>query len=292
MVKSVPLKRRHGSSNKSHDPVIRKRKASKFLYGNETFDVRCIKEMKSENGQRWWLVAWAGEQDDGLPWEDSWEPSSCVPSIMRQRFLARRKARVDRSILVDTSPLDLKVKKVVAKAVEGTKPKEKGQQKSIEVPALSLTSIARNYLENVAAETGCGIQETYDPSDKVTTWQLNMTDPQTIGKWCSFEQTMVDEARAEKKKKVAAKGVGSLRHGGGRAHNCDMAVVGVPLVLRASDNSQTPGLCNFEVEFPTVYFNGIYGTPEIPHMNEGMLKDRNNLNSVVAYVRVSISEKG
>ena len=175
-----------------------------------------IKGMKVENGARQWLVAWAGEQPDGTAWPDSWEPSSCVPDEMLKAYLARRKETIARSILVDTSPLDLKVAQVISTAVEKAKAKHKGQQHEIPVLAISLRDIGENYLEAVASQFGCSVDETYDPSDGVTTWQVNMTNMETIGKFCSFEQTMVDVARGGKTRRIAAHGIGALRHGGGR----------------------------------------------------------------------------
>ena len=39
------------------------------------YEARCVKDMRVENGQRQWLVAWKGSDAAGYAFKDSWEPT-------------------------------------------------------------------------------------------------------------------------------------------------------------------------------------------------------------------------
>ena len=96
---------------------------------------------------------------------------------------------------------------------------------------------------------------------------------QKVAKFCSFE------------KYFKYGGIGAVRYELGRASNKDMMCVGLPLVLKFSDTANAAGCVNASIEAASVFFNGIFGTPEIPHMTKGMLKETKNISTLVAYVR-------
>ena len=75
------------------------------------YPVRVIKDMKSVNGKRTWLIGWEGEDENGDAWADSWEPSSFVSQDLMDAFLTDTAGRKDRVIEVDTRPLDNLVQK-------------------------------------------------------------------------------------------------------------------------------------------------------------------------------------
>ena len=45
------------------------------------YAVQKIKDMVVENGARWWLVAWAGANENGEPFNDTWEPTSSLTPL-------------------------------------------------------------------------------------------------------------------------------------------------------------------------------------------------------------------
>ena len=75
--------------------------------------MRFVKDMKVENGKRFWLVAWAGADDDGKAWEDSWEPTRNVNQVLRDEYTADRREGAVRQICVDPRPLDKLVQRTV-----------------------------------------------------------------------------------------------------------------------------------------------------------------------------------
>ena len=48
------------------------------------------------------------------------------------------------------------------------------------------------------------------------------------------------------------------------------------------------GVATTIIEFNTCWGNGMYGTLKIPHMKRGMLKERQHLNKVLAYVKTHL----
>ena len=54
--------------------------------------------MKAESGKRLWLVAWAGKNEKGEGWADSWEPTSFVREQLRRDYLEDRQQRQQRII--------------------------------------------------------------------------------------------------------------------------------------------------------------------------------------------------
>ena len=61
--------------------------------------------MRTQNGKREWLIAWAGQQDDGKAWLDSWEPSKNVPQEEREAFMRKKQDKRMRAITIDPTPL-------------------------------------------------------------------------------------------------------------------------------------------------------------------------------------------
>ncbi|KAL1510677.1 hypothetical protein AB1Y20_006973 [Prymnesium parvum] len=50
---------------------------------NAWWKVRCLKDLKVENGASFWLVAWDGSDSSGRAWPDSWEPTMNISKDLR-----------------------------------------------------------------------------------------------------------------------------------------------------------------------------------------------------------------
>ena len=73
--------------------------------------------MRVVNGQRLWLVAWAGKDAAGNSWTPSWEPTkNILDHDMMAKFLRDRREGALRVIEVDARPLDTLVQRTVAHA--------------------------------------------------------------------------------------------------------------------------------------------------------------------------------
>ena len=66
-----------------------KRKWWKALY---------IIDMKVVDGKRLWRIAWSGYDDEGEPWEPSWEPTMNVSGDLIEAFTADRKGGLSRAL--------------------------------------------------------------------------------------------------------------------------------------------------------------------------------------------------
>ena len=102
--------------------------------------MRFVKDMKVDNGKRFWLVAWAGADDDGKAWEDSWEPTRNVD----------RKEGAVRQISVDPRPLDKLVQRTIAQCAMSELGATFGKVHETPILALSLLDLAKYFMATVA----------------------------------------------------------------------------------------------------------------------------------------------
>jgi hypothetical protein len=112
------------------------------------YPVRVIKDMKSVNGKRTWLIGWEGEDENGDAWADSWEPSSFVSQDLMDAFLTDTAGRKDRVIEVDTRPLDNLVQKRIGRAALTEDRDSFGHKIVTDLPEMRLADIAWNYFES------------------------------------------------------------------------------------------------------------------------------------------------
>ena len=49
--------------------------------------VQAVKDLRVVDGKREWLIGWAGADDEGDAWPDSWEPSKLLTPDLIDHFL-------------------------------------------------------------------------------------------------------------------------------------------------------------------------------------------------------------
>lgn len=147
-----------------------------------------MKDMRDENGQRKWLIGWAGEDEDGRGWDDSWEPTSFVSPDLRQAYLSSRKARVKRAITIDPAPLDAMAPRAVALSVQHGAKESFGLAFETPIPALTHVDLAEYVL--CAAEECFGITRRvqYVPKSRETITEVRIESPEQIGDFCEFHR--------------------------------------------------------------------------------------------------------
>ncbi|KAL1503818.1 hypothetical protein AB1Y20_016003 [Prymnesium parvum] len=238
--------------------------------------VRRLKDLKVQNGARFWLVGWDGSDSGGQPWPDSWEPTANVSKDLIDDFLINRREEVSSRIPVDIRPLRTLVQRSVAAAVMKDKNSAFGRVHEINLDALSLRDLALYYIHSIGEQYQVPIKEQYNPKDKITIVEVRLKDPTQIGDFCSFENFLPTNV-----------GKKSLRFKMGRKSNADAAIVAV-IMLRCFDNKRVPGCVTFQVEFHTCHINGTFGTFTTPHLSKGLLKDKAFLDGVVGYARAQM----
>jgi len=150
-------------------------------------------------------------------------------------FRNNEKEKLERTILVDSRPLDSLVQRSVATAMVKNPDDSFRHTHAIEIGALALADLAEHYLQSVATTYNVRIKEEYDPKSKVVTHELRLTVPEDIGEFCSFE------------KLYSQKAIKHVRYMGDRAQNVDLIIVGI-IMLRTLTNKRTPGLVTTEAE--------------------------------------------
>ena len=82
------------------------------------------------------------------------------------------------------------------------------------------------------------------------------------------------------------KAYGPMRYDIGRAHNHSVCTVAIPMSFVVEYNRAVPGVVSFYLKFPTIRFNGKYGTPTLPQIEDShKLKDARYTDRVVQYVK-------
>lgn len=237
--------------------------------------------MKVEGGQRFWLVPWEGEDEDGNPWDDQWEPTKNVSEDLREQYLNDQKQKVVRAITVDPRPLDGIVQQALALSVQHGAKESFGLTQATPIAALSLRDLAEYYLSSVSEKYGVELMEEYDPSTRETTREVRLLTSRA-GDFCAFEKYI-----------KASRALKSLVFRGLRVTNVDMVIVAV-IMLRYVTNKRTEGLVSFEAEYHTCYINGNDGNLEPPHLSAEVnhwLNHTANKNAVVAYAREIIPDE-
>lgn len=241
-------------------------------YYEKLWPIREIKDLKVENGARRWLVAWEGENDDGKAWADSWEPTRNVTAEAIAEWRADGKERAARSICIDTRPLDTLVQHEIWQRFSAVPTDTFGHEVTFSIGALALRDVAHHYLTNISMQYGVELREEYDPKAKELTYEVRITDPASVSKFCSFEH-------------FSRRAKGALRFRGRRTTDVDMEIVGV-LHLRYVTDKAVRGCVSFEVEIHTAYINGMTGGMQPPHQADGaFLKFNSNRNALIAHAR-------
>ena len=168
--------------------------------------VQAVKDLRVIDGRREWLIGWAGADDKGGAWPDSWEPSKLLSRDLIDDFLLDRKERLLRVVSVDARPLDSLVQRKISHAVanELSCVETFGRVHEISIDALQLRDLAESYFKSVVARFGLTPRVVYDPRSRVTSHELRIKNPEDVGEFCAFEVFMKHG------------GVGALRHALGR----------------------------------------------------------------------------
>jgi hypothetical protein len=240
-----------------------------------------VKDVRTTNGKREWLCAWAGEDEKGRGWEDSWEPTRNVTEEAIREYFGKQKEHAVATISVDPRPLITLVNRSIAYAMT-TVMKENndsfGHKHILPIPELSLLDLAKHFMQHTLhTHTHLARKTEYDPTRRQEVTELRFPTPRTIGDFCSFQDRLPDT------------GYKSLRFRLGRKSNVDMVVVG-SLSLRYYDNRSIPGLVTFEASFETARINGIYGHLTGPHQVSGHLSKPSNMNALRTYVRMILPD--
>jgi hypothetical protein len=246
-----------------------------------------------ETGERFFRVVWAGNDKKGQPYEPTWEPESNICESLVVEYDVALQMVEKGTVEVSIINLYQHVRQGLAQRVLLAKTRCRPSIHIFDVECLAERCIAEAFLQcatlpfqmSVIARSGktlppSGIKvpivETLD-DDGVVTRQVNYTCMRDVADFCGFH-SLFDSSR----------GRGALLYNLGRASNVDLMVVGLPVVLKYSTNRKTKGVVSFTITFPTVHINGLFGTPTIPQMVSGMLKDPEQLNAVVQYVKTYI----
>ena len=243
--------------------------------------VQAVKDLRVVDGKREWLIGWAGADDEGDAWPDSWEPSKLLTPDLIDHFLRDRKERLLRVIPVDGRPLDSMVQRKIAHAVanELSCVETFGRVHEIAIDALQLRDLAVAYFNSVVARFNLTPKSVYEPKSRVTCHELRIKNPDDVGEFCAFEAFMNPNS-----------GVGALRFALGRKSNMDAVVVS-PISMWYEDNAHTPGCVNFTVEICTCKINGATGSLTPPHLgasSKNLLKTDAYKNRVITYVRENL----
>ena len=113
--------------------------------------VHAVKDLRVVDGKREWLIGWAGADDDGGHWPDTWEPTKHLGADLIDDFLLDRKERLLRVVSVDARPLDSLVLRKISHAVsiELSCVVSFGRVHEIAIDALQLRDLAENYFKSV-----------------------------------------------------------------------------------------------------------------------------------------------
>jgi len=244
---------------------------------------------EDEDGEREFLVKWAGEKRKGVPWADSWEPEHfCNETAVRDfDFKVGVLDGLQLSGL-DVTPLAELTRKKVADALKACKGREIACMHDLALDFLAHESLFRAFvllasrpraLPSVGARkskfdrASAAVLEVEETKHYI---QLCLTDLKDIANFCSLEKFLGRD-----------NAVGLLRHDMGRDFNKDLQAVAFPLVLTAK-RTDIAGIFSVSLKFPSVHFLGKFGTPEAPQMEKGMLKLEENKQRFVAFVRKAL----
>ena len=114
--------------------------------------VHAVKNLRVVDGKREWLIGWAGADDDGGHWPDTWEPTKHLGADLVDDFLLDRKERLLRLVSVDARPLDSLVQRKISHAVsnELSCVESFGRVHEISIDAPHLGASSKNLLKTDA----------------------------------------------------------------------------------------------------------------------------------------------
>ena len=249
--------------------------------------VRLLEVREGEGGGREFLVQWAGEDRNGDPWPNDWQPEKNVTADAIHEFEFSCGVMNDLQLDgIDVRPLLSLARKRIANALLTCKHKEIASMHNIPLEFLAHEKLCRAFfalaarpavLPNFTAKKSKVDRMAASVLDVQETdefMQLNLTTIEDVAWFCSLQQHLGKE-----------KAKGLLRFDFGRKFNSDLQAVGVPLSLTAKKDKDIDGIVAVTLKFPSVHFLGKFGTPEPPPMERGWLKSEANLRKLVAHVR-------
>mmetsp|Transcript_9794 Transcript_9794/g.25279 ORF Transcript_9794/g.25279 Transcript_9794/m.25279 type:complete len:329 (-) Transcript_9794:423-1409(-) len=261
---------RYSEAEFNNPRSVRPAAAARSVWGKKLFSVHIVKDVRGEGAHREWLIGWDGEDEEGYPWEDSWEPTKNVGATLRAAFLADQKAAVKRLISIDSRPLDFIVQRSIWEKIFAQPVATFGHEIRVPLPALTLGSLAAHYFETMSNEYALTVGE------NAYTRELRLREPSQIGSFCDFSQF------SEKASK-------SLLFRGRRCGNVDMIIVG-DITITYTNEHPVAGCVNAEATVHTAWINGATGNIIGPHLTKGYLKKTDNMDKLIDYARSIVPE--
>lgn len=249
--------------------------------GNEYRVTKLLGHRKSSKKGIEYLVRWWGCDENKKQWDDTWEPEENVGDGNIEEYEAKLNLVESKKISVDVKPALQAVRKTIAQTLAIDKTRLEPLQHDIALDMLALEPLAMSILEMVAALGAAKggkpleIATTISQDNKVVK-TVTYNEMWQVDKFCAFQHFL-----------DAEKAIGAIRYNVGQASNKEISCVSIPMRFSVTYNRSIPGLVTTEVHFPTMRFNGAYGTPTPPQTlsDTHKLKNENYMDTVVAYVK-------
>ena len=257
-------------------------------WGKEVFKAEKVLAHRVGHGKvTEYLVRWHGRDPaTNRPWHDRWEPDENVSDDLILTYEKTQRHVCDRTVRVNAKPAYEALRRTVANAVCIDKTRAEPIVHRIFVEMLSMGQLAVPVLYMLAElggtrSTPLEISELPGDATCEKTLVLVYTNMEQITRFCAFEHFISSD-----------KALGAMRYDLGRTSNYEIGTVAPPLRFTINYNRLTPGIVSFEVNFPTVRFNGAYGTPEPPQLDrKHWLRSPANLGRVVAWVKAHLPHR-
>ena len=242
------------------------------------YEVEAIIDHRYVESNLEYLVAWKPAHD-GTAYEPSWEPAAFANASLRRSY--HQLASLPPIIVsADVRPLIGRALRAVWAAVTLAKTRARPRVHEVLLPEISLPELGAAFLTAVASPWLLrGGAATGDPlpvlsstgDDGVETKEVVMTELAAISALCGFHH-------------YSTSATGLLHHTIGRESDGSMLAVGMPVMLKVTNNRRD-GLVTTSIQFPTVLFNGGTGEPQPPPATKGMLKKEVNKIKLTKFVR-------
>ena len=251
-----------------------------------------IKDHRFVGSERQYKVEWAGSDQHGNPWADSWQCECDVGDYHVNMYTRRLLCVESKLVSVNLQPVVYAVRKSVAHAVVLAKTKCKPRVHFVPIEVLSLEALGMAFLEMVqhpgmlnlskkkSART-LPIQMTKG-SDGFTMYSVTYSNMEDISAFTQFEHFLSPNA-----------GKGALRYNVGRKSNQDLMVVGMPLEFSFTRSKSVKGMGSFVISFPTAHINGKFGTlqpPPFSNKSKAPLKDQKFKELLADYCKETIPD--
>lgn len=236
--------------------------------------VRLLGHRVEKKKKKHYLCRWHGKDTNGKPWPDSYQPEENITSDLIDEYESSLELAPDRKLkLPSLKPVIGMLRRGIARAVSLDKVRAEPIFHDLPFDICALEPIGLAVLD-ILAEIG-GVDIESGEVDGLKFMLVKYTDMDMLHKFCAFEHFISGD-----------KAYGAIRYDIGRTSNLTVSCVAIPVRFELLYNRATPGTVSFSVKFPTVRFEGMYGTPTAPQLAAThMLKHTRTLDRVVQYVK-------